>query len=76
MARLRDGRSWSVFNPVDTPLLLDLVGLEFTEAYERYELAGLATDQLDVDYIWTVICDSQRETGTPFLCFQDNINGE
>lgn len=75
MTRLRDGHPWSVFDPADTPLLVELVGSDFTDAYQRYELAGLATDKLDIAIVWKAIFDGQRETGTPFLCFQDNING-
>ena len=75
MQRLRDSRRWSVFDPVDVPLLFETVGLDFTAAYVEYETSGLATRDYDIDVLWTVIVDSQRETGCPFLLFQDNING-
>ena len=75
MQRLRDGRPWSVFDPVDVPLLFEVVGLEFTAAYADYEASGLAIRVYDIADIWSAIVDSQRETGSPFLLFQDNING-
>ena len=75
MQRLRDGRRWSVFDPVDVPLLLETVGLDFTATYVEYETSGLATRDYDIDVLWTAVVDSQRETGCPFLLFQDNING-
>ena len=75
MQRLRDGRPWSVFDPVDVPLLFEVVGLEFTAAYADYEASGLAIRVYEIADIWDAIVDSQRETGSPFLLFQDNING-
>ena len=75
MQRLRDGRRWSVFDPVDVPILFEVVGAEFSTAYEKYESSGLAIRDYDIDILWTAIVDSQCETGSPFLLFQDTING-
>ena len=75
MQRLRDGRRWSVFDPVDVPLLFEMIGPEFSAAYAEYEDSGLAICDYDINDIWRAIVDSQRETGSPFLMFQDNING-
>ena len=75
MQRLRDDRRWSVFDPVDVPHLFELVGPEFTAAYAAYENSGLAICDYDINVIWRAVVDSQRETGGPFLLFQDNING-
>lgn len=76
MQRLRDGRPWSVFDPVDVPLLSEAVGLDFTAAYVEYETSGLAIREYEIADLWDAIVDSQRETGSPFLLFQDNINGK
>ena len=75
MQRLRDGKRWSLFDPVDVPLLFEVVGPEFTAAYAAYESSGMAIRDCDVDVLCNTIVDSQRETGGPFLLFQDNING-
>ena len=75
MQRLRDSRRWSVFDPVDVPNLHDTVGAEFTAAYAAYEASGLAIRDYDIDVLWAAVVDSQRETGSPFILFQDNING-
>ena len=75
MQRLRDGRRWSVFDPVDVPVLFEVVGPEFSAAYASYEASGLAIREYDISVLWDAIVDSQRETGSPFLLFQDNING-
>ena len=75
MQRLRDGKRWSVFDPVDVPNLHDAVGAEFTAAYAAYEESGLAIRDYDVNVLWTAVVDSQRETGGPFILFQDNVNG-
>ena len=75
MQRLRDGRPWSVFDPATVPSLSELVGTAFTAAYVEYETSGLAVKVYDVCVLWAAIVDSQRETGGPFLVFQDNVNG-
>ena len=75
MQRLRDGRSWSVFDPVNVPSLCDLVGSDFTAAYVEYETSGLASGVYDATTLWSVVVDSLRETGGPFVVFQDNVNG-
>ena len=76
MQRLRDGRRWSVFDPAGVPSLCDLVGSEFTAAYTDYENSGLAVRFYDINVLWSAIVDSQRQTGGPFLVFQDNVNRE
>ena len=76
MQRLRDGRPWSVFDPSDVPSLHTLVSSDFTAAYVEYETCGLGLRTHDPNDIWVAVIDSQRETGTPFLVFQDNVNGE
>ena len=76
MQRLRDGRRWSVFDPVDVPNLFEVVSPKFTASYAEYESSGLAIRDYDIGVLWSAIVDSQRETGSPFLLFQDNINGQ
>lgn len=75
MQRLQHGRRWSVFDPVDVPLLCEAVGTDFAAAYTKYEDSGLAISDYDIDVVWRAIVDSQRETGSPFILFQDNVNG-
>ena len=74
MQRLRDGGRWSVFDPAGAPSLTELVGSDFTAAYVECETAGLAVHVYDVNMLWTAIVDSQRESGGPFIVFQDNVN--
>ena len=75
MQRLRDSRRWSVFDPVDVPILFEVFGADFTAAYDRYEASGLAVRDYDIHVLWAAVVDSQRETGSPFILFQDNLNG-
>ena len=75
MQRLRDGGRWSVFDPVDVPLLFETFGPDFTAAYVSYETSGLAIFDYDIGVLWSTVVESQRETGSPFLLFQDNVNG-
>ena len=74
MQRLRDGGRWSVFDPAGAPSLPELVGTDFTAAYVECEALGLAVRVYDINVLWTAIVDSQRETGGPFIVFQDNVN--
>ena len=76
MQRLRDGQHWSVFDPNDVPSLHTLGSSDFTAAYVEYETRGLGLRVYNPNDIWVAVTDSQRETGTPFIVFQDNANGE
>jgi ribonucleoside-diphosphate reductase alpha subunit len=46
----------------------------FTELYERYETTGLAVATESADNIVAAICEMQRESGTPYICFKDHVN--
>lgn len=46
----------------------------FTELYEHYDQLGLATDRIDAREVLELVCTSQRETGTPYVCFKDHVN--
>ena len=74
MRRLESGGTWSLFDPYDVPSLPGLAGDAFCRAYEESERRGLATIQFPASNLWGAICDAQRESGTPFLCYADNIN--
>lgn len=76
MQRLRDGGSWSLFDPVHVPLLLSTHGPEFTTAYELYEASAPVVDRTTASDIWNLICRAQQESGTPFVMYQDAINGQ
>lgn len=46
----------------------------FTELYTKYEDLGLACNVVSCNDIVNAICEAQRETGTPYVCFKDHVN--
>ena len=76
MHRLRNGDSWTLFDPADVPLLLTTHGVEFSAAYELYERTAPSPERVAAVDLWNVICRAQQESGTPFVMYQDAINGE
>ncbi len=76
MQRLRQKETWSLFDPCEVPLLLTTFGAAFTAAYQDYERTVVPLERVPSRDLWNVICRAQQETGTPFLMYQDNINGK
>lgn len=46
----------------------------FTRLYTQYEDEGLAIDRVSAAEIMHAIIDMQRESGTPYVLFKDNVN--
>ena len=46
----------------------------FTELYTKYEKEGIAIDYINTKDIMNAICEMQRESGTPYICFKDHVN--
>ncbi len=76
MQRLLQKETWSLFDPREVPLLLTTAGAAFTTAYEEYERSVVPLERVPSCNLWNVVCCAQQETGTPFLMYQDNINGK
>ena len=74
MERVRDNKEWSLFDPSECPGLDDVYGVKYTELYEKYENQGMAKKVVKAQDIWKEITRSQIETGTPYICFKDNVN--
>ncbi len=66
---------WSLFDPYDVPLLQTSFGADFTRAYEEYEKTVIPLERTGARDVWNIICRAQQESGTPFIMYQDNING-
>ncbi|RPD54721.1 PFL-like glycyl radical enzyme, partial [Lentinus tigrinus ALCF2SS1-6] len=76
MRRLRDRQMWTLFDPRDVPLLLSTYGDQFSTAYENYKDTVAPIDQIATYDLWIAIARAQQESGTPFLMYQDAINGK
>ena len=78
MERVRDDKMWSMFCPSTLPEKLENVyGDEYRALYERYESQEGLTyrrQQVSAQKLWIAICNSQIETGNPYLLYKDAVN--
>lgn len=74
MKRVKENKEWSMFCPHTCPGLQDTWGEEFEALYRKYEHEGKAHKTINAQELWLKICDSQIETGTPYLMYKDSCN--
>ena len=74
MERVKKNEKWSMFCPNKCPGLQDTHGKEFEALYRKYEHEGKAHATINAQELWLKICDSQIETGTPYLMYKDACN--
>lgn len=74
MKRVKNNQKWSMFCPYKCPGLQDTWGVEFEMLYQKYEAEGKAHAVINAQELWLKICDSQIETGTPYLMYKDSCN--
>lgn len=75
MQRVHLDLEWTLFCPTEARRLVELVGMEFYEEYERLEMAGRGRSSMRARDLWKEIILSQIESGGPFILFKDSING-
>ena len=46
----------------------------FTQLYTKYEESGLACGRINARDIINAICNMQRESGNPYICYKDHVN--
>jgi ribonucleoside-diphosphate reductase alpha chain len=76
MKRVKENGKWSLFCPHDCPGLSDLYGEEYAQKYIEYENANMAKKQVDAQTLWFALCNSQIETGTPYVLYKDAVNNK
>jgi ribonucleoside-diphosphate reductase alpha chain len=74
MKRVMEDKEWSLFCPNEAPGLYDSYGLKFESLYNQYESEGRARKKVRAQELWFQICQSQIETGTPYLLYKDACN--
>lgn len=74
MERVLNDESWSLFCPSEAPGLYDAYGAEFVQLYQRFEKEGRARKTVRAQELWHQICQSQIETGTPYILYKDACN--
>jgi len=74
MERVVADKEWSLFCPNEAPKLYDTYGEEFEALYHQYESEGRARKIVRAQDLWYQICQSQIETGTPYILYKDACN--
>ena len=76
MARVKEGKDWTLMCPSECPGLADVHSEEFTILYRNYEAEGKGRKTVPAQKLWQMILDAQIQTGTPYLCYKDAANGK
>ena len=82
MSRVDNDEEYTLFDPYDTPELLDTFGEEFANHYLRYEKEfkenpdkfNINTNTIEARKLFRYIVTSYNQDGVPFLFFKDNAN--
>ena len=74
MEKVKNNEDWCLFCPDQSPGLADCYGEEFNRLYSEYEQQERYVKKVKAREIWFAICDSQMETGTPYLLYKDSAN--
>lgn len=76
MKRVKAGEMWSLFDPKDTPDLVDLWGDNFEQAYLKYEAAGVARKQISARDLYARMMKTLAQTGNGWMNFKDASNAK
>ena len=76
MQRVMEDGDWSLFCPNEAPGLADTHSEEFEALYTKYEQEGRARKTVKAQKLWFAICESQIETGTPYILYKDAANNK
>lgn len=76
MRQVRDDGDWHLFCPDKCPGLADCYGADFDNLYSDYVIQGKYNKVMKARDLWMKICDSQMETGTPYLLYKDAANAK
>jgi ribonucleoside-diphosphate reductase alpha subunit len=74
MKRVKEQGKWSLMCPNECPGLTECYGEKFDKLYEKYESEGKYRKQIHIIELWNAIINSQIETGTPYMCYKDQVN--
>ena len=74
MRRVERMQEWTLMCPTECPGLSDVYGKKFDALYRKYEKEGKGKQIIKAQALWKLIVDTKIETGTPYICFKDNVN--
>ena len=76
MRRVLNDQEWTLMCPAECPGLSDVHGEKFDTLYKQYEAGGKGRKTVSARKLWELIIDAKIETGTPYICFKDNVNNK
>jgi ribonucleoside-diphosphate reductase alpha chain len=79
MKRVMEKKEWTLFSPADCPDLHDKFGVDFEQAYLRYEQRAASGDlklfkKVPATDLWRKMLTMLFETGHPWITFKDACN--
>jgi ribonucleoside-diphosphate reductase alpha chain len=74
MKRVAADQMWSLFDPKNTPELVDLYGAEFEDAYLAEEAKGRYTKQVKARDLYARMMKTLAQTGNGWMTFKDSSN--
>jgi ribonucleoside-diphosphate reductase alpha chain len=74
MRQVKADGNWSLFCPNEARGLADCWGDAFDALYRKYEAAGIARKVMKARDLFTMVLESQTETGTPYMVYKDACN--
>ncbi len=69
MKRVEENGEWTLMCPHECPGLSDVHSEEFEALYTKYEQEGKGRKTIKAQDLWFKICESQIETGTPYMLY-------
>jgi len=76
MKRVEENGDWTLMCPHECPGLSDVHSEEFETLYTKYEQEGKGRKTIKAQDLWFKICESQIETGTPYMLYKDAANAK
>jgi ribonucleoside-diphosphate reductase alpha chain len=76
MKRVEENGEWTLMCPNECPGMSDVYGDEFDALYLKYESEGKGRKTIKAQDLWFKICESQIETGTPYMLYKDAANAK
>lgn len=74
MRRVQEDAPWSLFDPKDTPELVDAWGEDFEQAYRAAETAGIAKKTVPARELYGRMMRTLAQTGNGWMTFSDTAN--
>ena len=74
MKRVEQDQMWSLFDPKDTPELVDLYGEDFEKAYIEFENQKLAKSVVNARELYAKMMRTLAHTGNGWITFKDSSN--